>query len=807
MNKNTSLWVGIAGIIGASILYLNTSARHIPSSKNDDTEKPTSDANGRIELVQELLCAHISKGHPKDTLLDSILRTVTAQVGAQSAAILLLQGEGASAKFAVSNIHATGSSATLHRRPNLTPRISEAGPEGLGGLAGYCLTEKQKVNVADASKDLRYLPSVDASFTSYQDAPVSLLYVPIISGDSVMGVIQVTNKLGNPAVFTQDDEAFVEEVAIICACAIEREALAHQAHLADRKANALLEVMRSSRDREDLHTLLLRVSHAARAMLLADRVTVFLVDQHQKRLFFSVVHDSLELQDVVIPMGQGIVGYVAETGEVVNIENAYKDVRFDRSIDKSTGYRTKSILCMPVFSLGQKKPVAVIQALNKNEGDARFTSSDAEAMGCFCREVGKLLAMKTMETLLLKNNATLQTNKEESPSSLMCVEFLSQYLTRPTASTAFRRRSAKGIIPLYLPMPSPQENTMTGSPQAFSFHPPPFRRAESIGEDLDSSDQKALDDWNLDVHNLPEGKMDRYLLAIFNSFELPGGVTLVRSKLKNFISAVKNRYQENPFHNWRHAFSVCHITYMILTTGGLVDYLNAAAIYGTLIAAVCHDLDHPGNDNRFEINQRSELSIMFADDSVLERHHLHVCRRILTKEDNIFFDEFSEEDQKEIYRVIAQAILGTDMVHHFKHVEKLTRCLNSVQSETSGQPPFSPENPEDRVLLATMIVHAADLSGQCLKRELADDWGRRISKEFTHQSERESLLGLPVTTFMVGLDDETKFNTLQFNFLANVLHPLWDVFGKLFPSLSIIVEGLQKNLEFYQSQIQENINP
>jgi cAMP and cAMP-inhibited cGMP 3',5'-cyclic phosphodiesterase 10 len=66
------------------------------------------------------------------------------------------------------------------------------------------------------------------------------------------------------------------------------------------------------------------------------------------------------------PLGKGIAGQVANTGEVLNIVDAYCDPRFNRTIDQLTGYRTKSILCMPIFIRGSI--IGVVQMVNKHSG-------------------------------------------------------------------------------------------------------------------------------------------------------------------------------------------------------------------------------------------------------------------------------------------------------------------------------------------------------------------------------------------------------------------------------------------------------
>lgn len=67
------------------------------------------------------------------------------------------------------------------------------------------------------------------------------------------------------------------------------------------------------------------------------------------------------------PLGTGIAGQVANTGEILNITDAYCDPRFNRTIDQLTGYRTKSILCMPIYIRGNI--IGVVQMVNKHSGD------------------------------------------------------------------------------------------------------------------------------------------------------------------------------------------------------------------------------------------------------------------------------------------------------------------------------------------------------------------------------------------------------------------------------------------------------
>ena len=97
----------------------------------------------------------------------------------------------------------------------------------------------------------------------------------------------------------------------------------------------------------------------------AERCTVYIVDQAKKELYARVAQRTTT--EIRLPVGQGLAGQVAITGETINVPDAYADARFDRNIDLRTGFRTLNMLCVPVWGRAGKV-VGVIQALNKRDG-------------------------------------------------------------------------------------------------------------------------------------------------------------------------------------------------------------------------------------------------------------------------------------------------------------------------------------------------------------------------------------------------------------------------------------------------------
>lgn len=142
------------------------------------------------------------------------------------------------------------------------------------------------------------------------------------------------------------------------------------------KLTALLEVGKAMASERNLDRLLQLILTEVTKVMEADRSSLFLVDRERNELW-SKIAQGLEVREIRIKIGMGISGYVAQTGKTVNIRDAYTDPRFNQETDRHTGYRTRSILCVPMRNkLGEV--IGVLQVLNKREGV--FTREDEELL-------------------------------------------------------------------------------------------------------------------------------------------------------------------------------------------------------------------------------------------------------------------------------------------------------------------------------------------------------------------------------------------------------------------------------------------
>jgi phosphoserine phosphatase len=135
--------------------------------------------------------------------------------------------------------------------------------------------------------------------------------------------------------------------------------------VAEAKAlRRILEVTRKLAAPFDLDTMLNEVVDVSRNILDADRGTVFLYDDETDEL---VVRVATELGVIRIPANKGIVGESAQSRQLINVPDCYADDRFNRAIDKETGYRSRCMLTIPLLGF-EDSLVGVLQILNKNDG-------------------------------------------------------------------------------------------------------------------------------------------------------------------------------------------------------------------------------------------------------------------------------------------------------------------------------------------------------------------------------------------------------------------------------------------------------
>ena len=152
---------------------------------------------------------------------------------------------------------------------------------------------------------------------------------------------------------------------------------------AQSKKRRLSAAGKERQEKIQLDDLFMEAMATASKLLNADRATLWLVDNVNKELWSKV---AVGIPAIRVPLGAGIVGWVTNHLATLNIPDAYKDDRFNPGVDKKTGYKTNTILCMPIMNEDQKL-VGVMQMINKNGKGEVFSDEDELVLKDFCSRI------------------------------------------------------------------------------------------------------------------------------------------------------------------------------------------------------------------------------------------------------------------------------------------------------------------------------------------------------------------------------------------------------------------------------------
>jgi len=229
-------------------------------------------------------------------------------------------------------------------------------------------------------------------------------------------------------------------------------------------------------------------------------------------------------------------------------------------------------------------------------------------------------------------------------------------------------------------------------------------------------------------------------------------------KLDKFLMVLSKTYQNKKalYHTALHGTDVCYSTLLILTflknDENKIENISELDKVSLIIAALGHDVGHPGLTNKFLINSRDELSTIYNDRSVLENFHCAKTFQLLENNEINIFSNFSNEDFTSLRKKMIGEILATDMTFHLKIVNDY-REYKKTKDEKLGQNQLN------------FITHIADLFHNYRKFEISLRWVELLSNEFWNQGDKEKELGLPVS-FMCDRND-IDVPTSQIGFLTN----------------------------------------
>eukprot|EP00934_Nitzschia_sp_Nitz4_P007846 Nitzschia sp. Nitz4//scaffold28_size193895//34984//36783//NITZ4_001632-RA/size193895-processed-gene-0.215-mRNA-1//1//CDS//3329545883//7836//frame0 len=277
--------------------------------------------------------------------------------------------------------------------------------------------------------------------------------------------------------------------------------------------------------------------------------------------------------------------------------------------------------------------------------------------------------------------------------------------------------------------------------------------------------------------------------------------------LLEFLRTMERDYiATNPYHNNTHAADVLQTFHAILEGMDGKALLNIGEVTTTteletlalLLAAVIHDVGHPGRNNNFQVQAQMDCAIAYNDVSVLENMHAaSAFSRLMgsgaNPEVNIF-QNMPQDQIATVRKLMVQAVLHTDMTKHFGTVNRV-----------KGIRLLSPEGADESVVagahweLLYYCLHLADISNQAKTLEISKMWTDRCLDEFFEQGDEEKRLGLPVSPLCDR--DTTQRADSQVGFIEYVVSPAFQVLASFLPEVeTTVLPILEANLAYWKGE-------
>jgi len=275
-------------------------------------------------------------------------------------------------------------------------------------------------------------------------------------------------------------------------------------------------------------------------------------------------------------------------------------------------------------------------------------------------------------------------------------------------------------------------------------------------------------------------------------------------KLCDYLRVIENDYLDNPYHNRVHAADVLQSLHTLIQMKGSAFECTEDELFAVLLAAAVHDVNHPGTNNSFHINAKTDIALMYNDKAVLEQKHAaHAFMRMLGSDPSRHHsgerhDELnvlcnlSRQKFALIRNKIIDAVLATDMSEHFKTVAA-TKSLILSRNKNDGN------NNDYSWNILKYMMHLSDISNPTKASPLFINWADRIVEEFFNQGDKESEMGIPIS--LLCDRHTTKMADSQIGFISFVVRESFEVLALAVPEVTErIMPTLERNMKYWTNE-------
>nr|KAF6458062.1 phosphodiesterase 6C [Rousettus aegyptiacus] len=643
------------------------------------------------------------------------------------------------------------------------------------GIVGWVAHTKKALNVPDVKKNSHFSDFMDKQ-TGYVTR--NLLANPIMMGKEVLAVVMAVNKVNAPAFSTRDEEVFSKYLTFV-SIILKLHHTNYLYSVESRRSQILMwSANKVFEELTDIERQFHKALYTVRTYLNCERYSIGLLDMTKEKEFYDewpiklgevepykgpktpdgreiifykvidyILHGKEEIKVIPTPpadhwtLVSGLPTYVAENGFICNMLNAPADeyFTFQKGPVDETGWVIKNVLSLPIVNK-KEDIVGVATFYNRKDGKP-FDEYDEHITETLTQFLGwSLLNTDTYEKM----------NKLENRKDIAQEMLMSQTKATPDEIKSILKFKEKLNIDVIEDCEEKQLVTI-------------------LKEDL--PDPKAVDLYEFRFSDFPitEHELIKCGLRLFFEINVVEKFKVPVEVLTRWMYTVRKGYRSITYHNWRHGFNVGQTMFTLLMTGRLKKYYTDLEAFAMLAAAFCHDIDHRGTNNLYQMKSTSPLARLHGS-SILERHHLEYSKTLLQDESLNIFQNLNKRQFETVIHLFEVAIIATDLALYFKKrtmFQKIVDACEKMETEEEAIK-YVTIDPTKKEIIMAMMMTACDLSA--------------ITKPWEVQSQP-----------MMDRNKKDELPKLQVGFIDFVCTFVYKEFSRFHKEVTPMLNGLQNN--------------
>ena len=630
------------------------------------------------------------------------------------------------------------------------------------GIVGHTATTGNIVNITDPYSDPRFDQSVDKK-TGFKTR--NLVTVPIYNNrGEIAGVTEMINKIDDGP-FNEEDLKMLMAFNVFCGISLDNARLYEASLDLTRQLRSFVDMSYALNKTKSVNDVIEEILTNAKTVIHATRATVFLQQDNQLTPFVSIGD---QITHGTLFAGQ-MKQYMKTT--IFDADDVQAIVLSDQMEGNNPELTSQSLKMSKSRTSSQSRVSVVFDSQSSMTSEGAEDKQNQESICIFplLASDGKLLGVMELSSLskILPEDAKLI-----DCFAVFAAISLERSELKEIATLGMLEKKIKEWI-------TPEERTGYDVPEKLKLNSDIYLKLE------------------FDAASFQDMGFFQVIFAIFNYFDLLREFEITNDKFFRFLSEISSTYKKVPYHNWRHAVDVTqYITYELVTSG-ISQKLSKFDLFALLVAAICHDANHDGFTNVYNVKAETPLGILFKNQSVMETHHCAIAISVISKSETNIFSALKPDEYKKMWSLIISLILATDMAKHFTFLKEVNQLLDENK--------LTLDDPEMVTYYLQLILKCADISNVSRPFELANRWCDVLCEEFFRQGDLEMAQGMEYTS---DLNDRAHLDKpkSQIGFYKFVCLPLFETCAKALPPLQVNVDQINSNLEVWKAQAESNNN-